>query len=1827
MPPTLEQDIQAMLAEADPARRRLLAAKMIDTGGLTGMTRGQADEIVGLLAQRDTIPFDQAKAEIGQVWQGLQTQTPVRAGERTLGRATQRGAMVQQAQLDAAMRGGGVQLPEPYYDGPPEGREAYMRRFYAAQGANEQGMIPRQDGSFAASLLGTEGGQAWYTDPTGTAVAVAGGLGVEPGASAGYNLSRAMEGDPAWQTPERASATAMRNQMAAGPVQFIRQAQAENMAGSIAGTLGGYAGAAAAGGRAGLRATAGLGRGGARTAARAGGAVAGENLAIGAQAGLLEAGRTLDQDSAARAGFQATTPGIVATVGAKLARGQAVAPMEWADLGLSLGFDGVSVFQAIRAVGVPDGVARQAAEQAVAAQALLPPGQRITDPARMLPPAEPGRAADGGPRFVADRSFVTGLEGQTRMEPRLRERAVDAVGETGVGRQADEFSIAQELGQLEEADASLRGELRAAQVGDRMGEGLREVARKEDPFYGVRDQVQSLADRTMRDLGPSRHSERMKVTRLAIRQEFPQLGNKSVTQIVKQAARAVDADMVRAAGTEGPQIRPATPGQLEAQRVAETGVVREAGATPQQWPDRGRTEPFVDAHTRQRVAFRPEVSAGERLSIPTGRPGAVRPEASLTRSQIDERLVSTAEQRGLFRSNEDFAAQFRGEAEIDTKFSGNMPTELREALEGRPHLRTMIRTRVPRGTGEDSLASLGTDRFIEMLEAQQGNSVRQAMDALDGDPDPEVSWLVAAREPVGLGDRLSEVQASSLAEGNQFRLGSSEYTVVRRDGELAAIDAQGNVREIAGYQRVPMSAGSLREGGERVARQAIQRAEQLEAEPIPFGDDATPVARPNFESRTVRASQADMESAGFEKVAEHNSQQAAVAYAKRQDRDGGPRHVVIKDGGKHRVMRGGAAPTVLVMMGLGAVAKGISDAQRPEEAEAAIEAASIAGDIDLADPYVWVVLAAAALVGVGPVAKRLGVNAPGQRVATQAVQGAERATREILDAYSGPLIDRLAAKGKDKPVTTAFVDKARAATDEANKATRGWQAAIIDPLARRMHGPASIVRGRRARAELMHEVKVADVDGVEAFETMGQKLIEGLEPVEAFNKLALEYKEAHSKLYRETGKHMEDAGIQVEVIGEDGKPTLVPFKQQGQPVWLRHLSPDLVRALKEGGDYGRAVKTAVSKVIAKLNTNEDAPVEWDRITKAIEETYDGGEVSTARIIRTTNAEHLRTIERMPAIIRFEYDGKMQTIHLLDTDPIRQLTQMASKAASRSAVARHVGYERATLYGKERSIAALRASILDESGEAGAALFDETMRSLSSLPLAQHLKYQARPGSATYEGQRIMRSVFGLARTFGLSASPVVNVPEPLGLPRALFGTSRFARALVDLGTSQRWGRNLLVEELHRDGAITRDRLPWYGLTRPKTEGDTLGNTVIFFESAARTAAQFVGTPHRLSNEWGEIISSASARQMVTDLKGGRATGMDRVRLRLLNFNDTQVECLLSGRAPDALYNAVQIRAAQRAVGANAQPHELSKAGNDPLYRSVVWYDAYTQMITNRAGRALGHMLSAPRGEKRAAALLAADLGIGGAMAGLSGIALRAMFFGGITGLAVEWRRAEQELSGDDGTAGVTRFFARIFEAYFGGPMYAVLGSAFDDGLTPGDLGTALSSVRAGTDLWNLLSGQGPFAHLPLHEKVDLYLRRGTPMYRGGGEWVAAYGLGDDNPAYDAVKREVYRYLREQGLMTTGEFGQAEAFTVGMRRARREIMAGDYEKARQTMIEAATSESRSWDQVRASLRGMRILPRIPLKDRAKHLQAIRARLGEDGYARVLMHDRMLEAMAR
>ncbi len=81
--------------------------------------------------------------------------------------------------------------------------------------------------------------------------------------------------------------------------------------------------------------------------------------------------------------------------------------------------------------------------------------------------------------------------------------------------------------------------------------------------------------------------------------------------------------------------------------------------------------------------------------------------------------------------------------EISTQFKGAVPTELLEALEGRTHLLSWVSGNNRTGTGADTLATLGTDGFVEMLEAAHRSELEQARDLAGKarDFDPEAAFL------------------------------------------------------------------------------------------------------------------------------------------------------------------------------------------------------------------------------------------------------------------------------------------------------------------------------------------------------------------------------------------------------------------------------------------------------------------------------------------------------------------------------------------------------------------------------------------------------------------------------------------------------------------------------------------------------------------------------------------------------------------------------------------------------------------------------------------------------------------------------------------------------------------------------------------------------------------------------------------------------------------------------------------------------------------------------------------------------------------------------
>lgn len=182
----------------------------------------------------------------------------------------------------------------------------------------------------------------------------------------------------------------------------------------------------------------------------------------------------------------------------------------------------------------------------------------------------------------------------------------------------------------------------------------------------------------------------------------------------------------------------------------------------------------------------------------------------------------------------DDADERRAIRNFSMKFSGRIPTELREALQGKQHLYTLLSA----GSGDkamanDTLATLGTDRYIEILEGIHSRGRGGRLKAIEESMSdlPDVRFMLDLRNAVKTGyleiKSPEVIDASKLPYGATFTIGGNEGIITEGQGDGLTIEIDGGLFKpvfAAAVREMPIDGGSLK----------IPKQQAQEADDIPF---------------------------------------------------------------------------------------------------------------------------------------------------------------------------------------------------------------------------------------------------------------------------------------------------------------------------------------------------------------------------------------------------------------------------------------------------------------------------------------------------------------------------------------------------------------------------------------------------------------------------------------------------------------------------------------------------------------------------------------------------------------------------------------------------------------------------------------------------------------------------------------------------------------------------------------------------------------------------------------------------------------------------------
>jgi hypothetical protein len=673
---------------------------------------------------------------------------------------------------------------------------------------------------------------------------------------------------------------------------------------------------------------------------------------------------------------------------------------------------------------------------------------------------------------------------------------------------------------------------------------------------------------------------------------------------------------------------------------------------------------------------------------------------------------------------------------------------------------------------------------------------------------------------------------------------------------------------------------------------------------------------------------------------------------------------------------------------------------------------------------------------------------------------------------------------------------------------------------------------------------------------------------------------AYARAFLDTGKAAQTAGYKIRVGDK-----LIPFTADPSRLRAPRIGThDLHWLSQRPGD---AWTKALADDIAKANPGMTSE-------SVLKELNMWGERGLAK---RGLAEDARTIENFPTHWK---TPEGDVIQLLETDPARLIDAVTQRFPARIAYVEHFGQD---------GIPPEMTELMSKSGEQGKQAGLNLHRALNGMPLDTPGGSSARPGSLASLLARSAEIPWSAFKGAKLQLAPLANLPETIGKARVIAGSNpiKFIKAGFDVSFL---GRNsgAVLDDLSKRGAFTRDVMDWYWNKSDVPE--TLNRYVINTTSAV----------NRLVNEFNERLSARMSQMWAESLRKGQGGAVDRIRLKVLDFSDTEIDAIMKGKATEAQYDAVLGRATEWAQASTSQTAERSRAGGTRWWNMITLADRFAQMNINRN---FGAMAKAAKvvadgnsswKDRVGAVALATDLVAGQTSAAAVTLIMRAAVVGGAAALT-------DKAFGSP--AGVTDFLSEAMTyALLGGPAQAVIGAASQDkgNSVAESLGSTILPIGAAQEAVDAFHGTGRYQDMTMGEKATTFLKSSQPLTGVATNVVGVLGVAEDNPKLNGAVREFWKW-REKYAPTSRTVpapGETDLFRSNMRKAAKAIQAGT--DPSEAVAEALGERDNT--SVAASLRSRKFLAKLKPEQRMQ----LTDYLGEATVLELQDYDNLLEAWA-
>ena len=800
---------------------------------------------------------------------------------------------------------------------------------------------------------------------------------------------------------------------------------------------------------------------------------------------------------------------------------------------------------------------------------------------------------------------------------------------------------------------------------------------------------------------------------------------------------------------------------------------------------------------------------------------------------------------------------------------------------------------------------------------------------------------------------------------------------------------------------------------------------------------------------------------------------------------------------------------------------------------------------------------------------------------------------KVYNHIFSDMVERNASVGTPSAIQSS--ELGRKAID-VQKQVRGQLAPTLDDVLQ-MSGKG-FGEGSKEIVELSKFVE-KDIGGNKILQSKLHAAIEGDIPVSGKEAQIVE---KHRDLIEKRGRIFEQYGIYTE--GKDGVPR--PFKVIGREIAPRIMSNEFYAILGEG-----VGSKAFTEMTTKFAQATGAPEKNVReYFKEFTDNISGK--STENPTRTTQVEHSRKWKNIPHAI--EVEGRL--IPLVEYRPYEYAQRIAETGAARIGVASVFGQE----LNNTSTVNKFKQAIEAEGGTS--IEFHEMVRQLSGAPLEAPI---LEAGSVGATSVRAIKGAYNTVRATSLSASVIPNLGEFLASTRRFSGTTGLIKGLYDLKLGLPSSKAKALEQmLNSLGALTVD------VTNMASDP----NRPITSRIRQLNEMQRSAFLYRYINEFQEKLGAVVALNKVERFKNNKGKGTDVLLLREMGFSRSEAELMVSGKAPQELYDALIRRAPSALTGGAQRGAEQSRLEQRRIFRAVTAFETYAQMkirSLNRIIRTNSKAINESIVEKDYKKLVdvtkssLSDL-LGGAVSGATAQFLLAGAYGGFDNIEIKWNEVKEKpfefLLKSWGYTTFAGLYGQIIQSTAGGKE-----NVFDIFYPWVMLKEASQAI----------TGKGRYTY---DEGIDRAIKLGErffPANKVFKQTLVAFGLGNPEAQKDnnAIKA-YYRWKFENkygGTFKSNPDKEIKAFRTNMKKAYEGIMKGDDPATINKFVVDAVSEGgKDPSSISQSLLGKRLLLKskiAPGKNDlvyTERLNDLRKRIGDKAYNRLLRHDELIDMYA-